>query len=272
MSGLDDDHGAASRASYREGSETARHQGSQRFSDIVQAIRTNVLPGLLAIHGAGPRIDPDRIPDEDIVAFTDLVRTSDIDAARIFVRGLRDRGVSSRAILLDLITQSARALGVCWENDSLSFAEVSVAAMRLEQLVIEETSTVPRRTDPSKATPAALLATVPGEQHTLGLLIIDDLFRREGWTTATLLKADASEIVDRVRSGHFSMVGLTLSREALAEDLARLIADVRRASLNKGVLVMVGGRAFEVNPGLSSMVGADLCAVDGADVARHISL
>ncbi len=246
--------------------------GSERFRDLVRTIRSSVLPELLASHGGAPRIDPDRIGPDDVRTLFALVQDPDLDLPRSFLKGMRDRGVSSKAILLDLVAPAARLLGVCWETDALGFADVSLASMRLEQLVLEESRIVPPRLVGSRPARAALLAPAPGDQHTLGILVVDDLLRREGWTVSTQLRSDGAEILDAVRTGHFSMIGFGLTREAASEELARVIRSVRRASLNRGIVVMVGGHAFERDPGLSAKVGADLCSLHAQDLLRHVAL
>ncbi len=246
--------------------------GPDRFRDIIRTIRSSVLPELFAHYGDAPRIDPDRIGVDDVRTLFSLVQDPDLELSRLFLKGMRERGVSSKALLLDLVAPAARLLGTCWETDALGFADVSLASMRLEQLVLEEGRIVPPRLAASRPARAALLAPAPGDQHTLGILVVDDLLRREGWTGSTLFRSDGAEIIDTVRSGHFSMIGFGLSREAVSEDLARLIRSVRRASLNRGIVVMVGGRAFERDPALSGRVDADLCALDAQDLLRHVSL
>ena len=66
-----------------------------------------------------------------------------------------------------------------------------------------------------------------------------------------------------VRQQSFSMVGLSLAGECRLEVLASLIREIRRASRNKQIGIMVGGRAFTEQPDLAALVGADATASDG---------
>jgi methanogenic corrinoid protein MtbC1 len=237
-----------------------------RFVELVRAIRANVIPKLFAVYADSPRIDPDRIAPEEIDRFLELIRRNDMALTRSFLRGMRERGVSWSTVLQKLVTPTARRLGCGWEDDSLGFADVSTASMRLEQLVLEgQAAGSSLRT----ADRTALFVSVPGDQHTLGILVAGDLLRREGWNVTALLRSDPAEILDKVRTGHFNTIGFGLSREALAGDLADLIRDVRRSSKNRGIVVMVGGRAFDGDPSLRARVGADLHARDAEDLRRR---
>ena len=243
--------------------------GPERFAELVRAIRANAIPRLFAAYGDAPRIEPGRIALEDIDRFVELIGQNDIARPRAFLRDVQRRGVSWSSVLLELITPAARRLGCGWEDDTLGFADVSTASMRIEQLVLEGERAGPAYRSAAVADRTALLVTAPDDQHTLGIMVVADLLRTEGWHVSALLRSDPAEIVDSVRSAHFNMIGFGLSREALAGDLAELIAQVRRSSKNRGIVVMVGGRAFDRDPGLCARIGADLHPRDADELRRH---
>ena len=62
---------------------------------------------------------------------------------------------------------------------------------------------------------------------------------------------------------HFDVVGISVGWGALVENIASAIQSIRRASLNKNVVVLVGGNLFLENPAFVSRVGADGTAEDG---------
>ncbi len=246
--------------------------GPERFAELVRAIRTNAIPKLFAVYADAPRVDPDRIAPEEIDRFVELIRQEDIVPPRAFLREVRGRGVSWTSVLLELVAPAARRLGCDWEEDALGFAAVSTASMRLEQLVLEGEHAEPSRRNAATVDRTALLVPAPGDQHTLGILVVGDLLREQGWHVSALLRSDPAEVVDNVRSGHFNMIGFALSREALAGDLADLIRDVRRSSKNRGIVVMVGGRAFDRDPGLCARVCADIHPRDADELRRHSAM
>ncbi len=59
------------------------------------------------------------------------------------------------------------------------------------------------------------------------------------------------------------MVGFSLTCDSRIEALAALIHDIRRATRNPSIGVMVGGLPFAERPELSALVGADATATDG---------
>jgi methanogenic corrinoid protein MtbC1 len=59
------------------------------------------------------------------------------------------------------------------------------------------------------------------------------------------------------------MVGFSMACDSRIDKLATLIREIRRASRNPHVGVLVGGKAFLDRPELTALVGADATARDG---------
>ncbi|MDX2276559.1 MAG: cobalamin B12-binding domain-containing protein [Hyphomonadaceae bacterium] len=187
------------------------------------------------------------------------------DSLLAIIGGLLQQGVAMEAIYLDLLAPAARRLGDFWLNDQASFADVTIALGRLQQVVrelslhgpIAEGSTVNGR--------SALFAPVTGEQHTFGLVIIEEFFRRSGWRTWTELTGAPEELIGAVQAHRFDLLGLTCSSHDQLDQIAPLIMSIRRASRNRDLHVMVGGLLFLDRPELVAQVGADAMASDAKE-------
>lgn len=66
-----------------------------------------------------------------------------------------------------------------------------------------------------------------------------------------------------LRTQPFAMIGLSLASDSRLERLAGVIQDIRRASRNPALGILVGGHAFTQQPELAVLVGADATASDG---------
>jgi methanogenic corrinoid protein MtbC1 len=104
---------------------------------------------------------------------------------------------------------------------------------------------------------------MPGEQHSFGLMMVGEFFRRQGWDVHSATGAPGREIVGMLRQQWFSMVGFSMACDSRIDKLATLIREIRRASRNPHVGVLVGGKAFLDRPELTALVGADATARDG---------
>ena len=108
-----------------------------------------------------------------------------------------------------------------------------------------------------------LLSSVPGEQHTLGLLMVGEFLIREGWEVTIAFPHDRKRPHDLARAESYDVVAFSASCDSSLPHLRREIADVRRYSRNPRVGIMVGGRCFVEHPELVARVGGDMTATDG---------
>jgi methanogenic corrinoid protein MtbC1 len=236
---------------------------------LAKALEAEVIPRIvLARHAgsappAGDGEEGEPPTGEEVLCLARIAMRGDLLEAAGFLAGLRARGVSLPRLYLDLLSPAARLLGQWWVEDRCDFASVTIGLCCLQQLVLENSSAFEPRPGRRDASRRILLAPAPGEQHSFGLLIVGEFFRRQGWDVCSGTGASAREIVATVRKQWFSMIGFSLASDDRIEPLAAAIRDVRRASRNERIGILVGGRVFADRPELAALVGADATAMDG---------
>jgi methanogenic corrinoid protein MtbC1 len=168
------------------------------------------------------------------------------------------------SIFLDLFSPVARRLGELWNEDLCDFTQVTLGLWRIQKMVYELSSSVPENLSGStRTTPLrAMLVAAPGSQHTLGLTMVCEFFRRAGWDVYSEPCANAHELTELARHGWFDVIGLSASVDDQLEPLETFISDLRSASRNPSVGMMVGGPLFLNNASLVGEVGADFTASD----------
>jgi methanogenic corrinoid protein MtbC1 len=241
----------------------------QHVAWLAKTLEADVIPRLvLARHvgaspkqnegeqGAGPTL-------QEVENLARIVMTGDLIGGSAFISMLRARNVSLARVYLELLAPVARCLGDWWLEDRCDFASVTIGLCCLQQLVLENSHAFEPRPGRQDSTRRILLSAVPGEQHSFGLLIVAEFFRRQGWEVFSGTGASARELVATTRKHWFSMVGFSLACGTRVEALATLIHDIRRSTRNPNMGVLVGGFAFTERPELAALVGADATAVDG---------
>jgi methanogenic corrinoid protein MtbC1 len=172
------------------------------------------------------------------------------------------------SIYLNLFAPAARRLGDMWSADECDFTVVTLALWRLQRLLHDHAP----QFDSEGAQPAdgrrILLAPMPGEQHTFGLFMVAEFFRRDGWDVVDAPVAGASDLLALAARQWFDVIGLSLSCSGKIPGMAELIRDLRRSSRNGEVGVMVGGGIFVETPALLNQVGADVSAIDARQALR----
>jgi methanogenic corrinoid protein MtbC1 len=241
---------------------------------LARALDADVIPRLVLARRVAEAASPAdeappgcRISPAEVAEFTRLVLERDVAAAGDHIAALRAGGAPLDTILLDLLGPAARCLGDMWNEDLCDFTEVTVGLWRLQQLVRELSPAFCDAAEPQDMARRALLVPAHGEQHTFGVLMVAEFFRRGGWDVWAGPVASTEELLDLVRRDWYAVVGISVSSEVRLEGLPAIIHAVRRASRNRGVGVMVGGPVFLERPELAALVGADASAADARQAA-----
>ena len=237
-------------------------------ADLARMIESEIIPRLMVAHRGAPAPAPVETHSEGVGAhtldaFVHMTLTSEASTLVAFAESLIRGGLSLSEVYVDLLSPAARRLGDDWNEDRVSFTDVTIGLGRLQQVVRMMAWRMPGE-DLGEDACSAYFIPCPQEQHTFGLFILEDDFRRSGWRTRLDTSASYEEAADAVRTDWFDVFGLSVVSDAPAERIAAVLKGVRKASCNPDLFVMVGGRAFIDNPDLSSQVGADACATTSA--------
>lgn len=229
--------------------------------DQLVASNKNLLPG----GGGAQPLRTTKPSLGDQLHFQALLMEGDVFDCTSFLADLRYRRVSVEEIYIDLFAPVAREIGCQWENDTLTFLDVTKASSKLQSLV-HTFSAAPQEGRLPDKNHRIVLAHTPGEQHTLGVLIVSRLFEMAGWDViAGPDLCTGNETNDLVRDQWVGVIGLSASTPERASNLNDVIIELRRSSLNRDVCILVGGNGFSRHPEIADDIGADGLAIDGRD-------
>jgi len=231
-------------------------------------IESEIIPRLVEAHRApgGNRSQPAAIYSGDVESFALTLLDPSREPAELLLAAYCERGVPLDAIYLDLFAPAARLLGDMWLVDQCNFSQVTLGLWRIRGMMHElspsfhasSTGIQPQRS----AERRILLATLPGQQHTLGLSVLSEFFRRDGWI-ALCIPSPEPGLTQSTLSGHwFDVFALSASMDSEIGDLEKTIRAARKTSQNPRLVVLVGGPLFLRNPELCDMIGADGTAAD----------
>jgi methanogenic corrinoid protein MtbC1 len=224
---------------------------------MVQAHRSPVADGFAAAAAAGV------LTADSVLEFARLILGNEMPGAASYLAAMRARGAALETLYLDLLAPVARHLGALWEEDLCDFAQVTAGLWRLHQVLRDSSAGFdpePRQFDLNHH---ALLVPAPAEQHTFGLAMVADFFRRAGWGVWSGAPESVSDLLAMVRDEWFAVVGFSVACGLRLEALEMAIRQVRRVSCNRTIGIMVGGPLFVAHPELVAQVGADATAADG---------
>jgi methanogenic corrinoid protein MtbC1 len=245
----------------------------ERLARIVRTIETDIIPRLVRAHRPAvpdaPAAAAPALPGpQDVQQFVTLVLAHDDAGWQTHMERLLSRGVAVDDIYLGLLSPAAAELGRMWEDDLCSFTDVTVGLGRLQRIMRTLSPAFGREVEFPADGRRVLLLPAPGEQHTFGLSIVAEFFRRAGWEVVGDNEARASDPAALVRSEWFDVIGISVGHDARLDWLRSGIAAVRNASRNKAIGVMVGGPTFVGRHERAAEVGADGTADDGREAPK----
>lgn len=184
----------------------------------------------------------------------DLLRGKRREATQRILDAL-DAGVTPRDIYRHVFEPVQQEIGRLWQLNRISVAQEHFCTAATQQVMTQLYS---RIFTGAKKDRRVVAMAVGGEQHEVGIRIITDLLELEGWQTwylgANVPPRAAVQMCVEHRADVLLVSATLPPHIAAANEIVRLF---RAEPALKEAKVIVGGRAFRMEPGLWSTIGAD---------------
>ena len=247
--------------------EPAVSAAKDRLFRLARAIESDVIPRLVQAHRATESLRPSapKPTEADVQAFVADIVGDREEAVAATLDRMRQRGLPVEMLYLDLLAPAARLLGEMWNDDQCDFATVTVALGRLQCLLRELSPAFGTEVAHPPNGRRALFAQPRDEQHSFGLSMVAEFFRRDGWEVVGGVGGAVDDPGARTRQEWVDVVGFSIGSELRLEWLRSRIEAVRESSRNRNIVVLCGGPIFTLHPQWLTHVGADATALDGRE-------
>jgi MerR family transcriptional regulator, light-induced transcriptional regulator len=245
-----------------------RVAAKDRLARLARTIETDVIPRLVQAHrpgAANPQPGSAVTAGADVDAFVQLIIHATEAETALTIDRMRERGVAVESIYLDLFGPTARRLGEMWEDDSCDFSTVTVALGRLQRLLRELSPAFGTEVEHPANGRRALFVQPRDEQHSFGLSMVAEFFRRDGWDVIGGVGGAVASPQVLVRDEWVDVIGFSIGSDGRLPWLRETIAAVRAASRNPSLGVLVGGPPFVARPEWAPECGADGTARNGKE-------
>ncbi len=242
---------------------------ADRRRRIANLVSNDIVPRLQLLHAVVPV--PDHPTARDVSELAQLVIASDGPEAADYVASLRDGGLSVDLLFSELLEPAAQRLGQLWEADEVDFIDVTLGVARLQALLSVFNCT--HEIAASGVDRSVFMFTVPGEQHSFGIAMVERFLTAGGWHVSSEREASPQVLARIVSERWLGVAGLTLSNRLNLEAAARSIHAIKRHSRNQAIGIMVGGPVFSTNRQLAADIGADgtaTCASGAVVLAQKL--
>ena len=210
------------------------------------------------------------LDDDEINKLTNLLLDTEEGSFDLAITVLKTHGAPIDYIVLNLIPEIARKLGKQWEDDSLSFAEVSIAVNRLERVIHKLDYLFQANQLDRQQNKAIFITGFPGSQHTLGSLIFANFLIFSGWQVHRPSQANIDSIVYGVSSKELQAIAISISTYEELEQLPSLIDLLRQKSKNPRIFVLVGGPLYNRSPEAFGHIQAEVKAFSPEESVQQL--
>lgn len=260
------DEEALDRSAYEQAEEQLRLIRDRMPIGAVESLAREVVRRLAF---RMPRSVPaDHLPDAEEIEQLCRALTSKDEVAgdRIILAARRD-GVPMDVIHLSYVAAAARRLGTLWDQDKLTFVQVTLASSRLYRIIRGLRRTIMSVAHSDLDSPAVLFASVPDENHTLGIEIASNLFERAGWDTDVAVGADHDQIVARIEAKPLTAIVLVAETDRHVPQLLALAVAIRIAQ--PSAHLALAGHVLDHVDDIAKLVGVD-SVIDDLETAVEV--
>ncbi len=243
----------------------------QQLGWLMATIEGDVVPRLLGAHRrmgnaeALHRFHTHTAPEGAVDHLVALLLEDRVADAAAWLEKLLDGGTSVESVYLAILQPAARRFGERWEQDTSDFTQVTIALWRLQELMYGLHAAFLDDAIPGVQVRRILLTPAAGSQHTFGMLMVAEFFRRAGWAVWGDPTATERDVAATVRESWFEVVGISLGIVDHLPAAASTVRAVRKASRNPDVVILLGGPAMLRHPEFVALAGADTMALDAAE-------
>ena len=177
-----------------------------------------------------------------------------------------DGGMPIREVYLQIFQPCQRELGRLWQAGEVSVAQEHYCTAAT-QLIMSQLA--PRLFTTARNGRRAVIACVAGEAHEVGTRMIADLLELAGWDTIFLGgNVPVKSVVQTLVEHRADLLASSATMMYHLPAMIDLIDAVRAEPGCAALKIMVGGRLFDVEPGLWERVGADGHAANADEACR----
>lgn len=218
-----------------------------------------------------PMVAPQQntLKPDAVQAFALLLLTGDTEKCEDHFSNLRAANIPVATLFLDLFAPASALLGEAWLQDEAGFGDVTAGMSIVHSLFHRHSVDLYKEVDAAPRQESVYIMPLPKGQHVFGATMVETFFRAHGWDVYSGVYQDEHAALDAVSNGHFDMIGISFS---IHEDVPRctdFIRNLRKASRNRDLGIMVGGPPLLERPDLYLEVGADLTASNAQEAVER---
>ncbi len=194
-----------------------------------------------------------------------LLRADKYKARQVIEEAL-NQDISLEKIYLKVFQQSLIRAGELWHSGEITVDEEHYVTGMIQNNMMQ---LWPRIFAGEKTGQKLLACTIGNELHEMGVRILCDLMELRGWNSIYLGAAvPVDSILSALKKHKPDLVALSVTMPFYLEQCEEAVRRIKARSEFEDIRVAVGGRAFNLAPGLPDKWGVDVMAANAGELAE----
>ena len=185
---------------------------------------------------AGLQPDGSRQLDKTVDALLAAITCADAGRVEVLLRGHYEKQ-GMRAFVLETVVPLLQTVGELWISGKLQIFQEHFLSEQLIRFLNAEIASMQKSAD----RPRVLLATLPGEEHTLGLLMLAAMLSSTGVSVINLGgEVPMDQIGHAAKQFHVDVVGITFSGAYPYQNIRQHLLELREL-ISEDIVIWTGG-------------------------------
>ncbi len=202
-----------------------------------------------------------------------LLLSGEREVARRMIHDALQRGIPVKEIYLRVFQPSLYEIGRLWQYKEISVAQEHYCSAATQWIMSQ---LYPYILTGEKNGGTFVCTSVAGDLHEIGARMVADYFEMEGWNSYYLgASTPADDVIAAVVERKAEILGVSVTMSYHVRAVEELVRRVRCHTACAAVKILVGGRAFDLEPDLWRRIGADGSASDADKaiaLAEHLAI
>jgi methanogenic corrinoid protein MtbC1 len=183
------------------------------------------------------------------------------EAFSMLLAEMRRSRISLAALADIYIPEAARRLGQAWQDDQLSWMDVSIGAGRMQSLLREIGLAWSADQADDTGNGTVMLIVPDREQHTLGPMVAMGQMRRYGISVCLRIAPNNNELRIIVASRKFDGIFISVSTKDKFDDVRKTVQFLKSV-MKPACPIIVGGAVMSKVENLAALTGGDYSSND----------
>tara|TARA_A100001011_G_C14170479_1_gene782255 strand:+ start:173 stop:1003 length:831 start_codon:yes stop_codon:yes gene_type:complete len=191
--------------------------------------------------------------------------------AKRVIHSMLDSGISAKEIFEVFIPDAARQLGKCWIQNTLSFAEVTLATSKLQTIAKQFEGLYIGSFNSGASGPEIMIISPKQEQHTFGAQMITRQFQRLGVSPYLSINNNLDEIRKIISKHKFKLVALSLANYKSCSpksDVRSIVSLVKQLKIP----IVAGGSLIHSHKSAVESLNVDMITDDAINALRYFNI